>query len=72
MLMNDAAVEAIVSMVMSLQDQENVNLPLYEKELRETKISIQNMLNAIQQGTGNSVTLSRKNWKKASKESSKR
>ena len=50
MLMNDAAVEAIVSMVMSLQDQENVNLPLYEKELRETKINIQNMLNAIQQG----------------------
>ena len=50
MLMDDAAVEAIVSMVMALQDQENVNLPLYEKELRETKISIQNMLNAIQQG----------------------
>ena len=50
MLMNDAAVEAIVSMVMALQDQENVNLPLYEKELRETKINIQNMLNAIQQG----------------------
>ncbi len=50
MLMNDAAVEAIVSMVMSLQDQENVNLPLYEKELRETKINIQNMLNTIQQG----------------------
>ena len=50
MLMDDAAIEAIVSMVMSLQDQENVNLPLYEKELRETKINIQNMLNAIQQG----------------------
>ena len=50
MLMDDAAVEAIVSMVMALQDQENVNLPLYEKELRETKINIQNMLNAIQQG----------------------
>ena len=27
-----------------------MNLPLYEKELRETKINIQNMLNAIQQG----------------------
>ena len=50
MLMDDAAVEAIVSMVMALQDQENVNLPLYEKELREIKINIQNMLNAIQQG----------------------
>ena len=50
MLMDDAAVEAIVSMVMRLQDEENVNIPLYERELRETKISIQNMLNAIQQG----------------------
>ena len=50
MLMDDAAVEAIVSMVMKLQDQENVNIPLYEKELREIKINIQNMLNAIQQG----------------------
>ena len=50
MLMDDTAVEAIVSMVMRLQDQENVNVPLYEKELRETKINIQNMLNAIQQG----------------------
>ena len=35
---------------MRLQEQENVNIPLYERELRETKISIQNMLNAIQQG----------------------
>ncbi len=50
MLMDDAAIEAIVSMVMRLQDQENINIPLYERELRETKISIQNMLNAIQQG----------------------
>ena len=50
MLMDDAAIEAIVSMVMRLQEQENVNIPLYERELRETKISIQNMLNAIQQG----------------------
>ena len=28
----------------------NVNLPLYEKQLRETKTAIDNLLNAIQQG----------------------
>ncbi len=50
MVMDDKAIEAIVSMLMDLQDKENVNLPLYEQQLRETNTSIQNMLNAIQQG----------------------
>lgn len=50
MVMDDDAVEAIVALLMELQDKENANLPLYEKELRETNISIQNLLNAIQQG----------------------
>ncbi len=35
---------------MTLQDEENVNLPLYEKQLRETKTAIDNLLNAVQQG----------------------
>lgn len=48
--MDDKAVEAIVSMLIDLQDRENVNLPLYEQQLRETDIAIQNLLNAIQQG----------------------
>ena len=43
-------IEAIVSMLMELQDRENVNLPLYEQQLKETDSAIQNMLNAIQQG----------------------
>jgi len=51
MVMDNAAIEAIVSMLMDLQDRENVNLPLYEQQLRETNIAIQNLLNAIQQGT---------------------
>ena len=34
--MDDKAIEAIVSMLMNLQDRENVNLPLYEQQLRET------------------------------------
>ena len=49
MLNDDAVIEAIVSMLMDLQDRENVNLPLYEQQLRETETAIQNMLNAIQQ-----------------------
>ncbi len=50
MVMDDKAIEAIVSMVMDLQDRENTNLPLYEQQLSEVNASIENMLNAIQQG----------------------
>ena len=50
MIMDDKAIEAIVSMVMALQDQENTSLPLYEQQLREAETGIQNLLNAIQQG----------------------
>lgn len=50
MLMDDAAIEAIVSKLMELQDRENVNLPLYERQLHETETAINNLLNAIQQG----------------------
>lgn len=49
-VMDDKAVEAIVSMLMELQDREDLNLPLYEQQLRETGIAIQTLLNAIQQG----------------------
>lgn len=50
MVMDDTAIEAIVSMLMDLQDRENMNLPLYEQQLREADTAIQNLLNAIQQG----------------------
>lgn len=49
-VMDDAAVEALVSMVLRLQEAENTDLPLYEHQLSETKTAIQNLLNAIQQG----------------------
>jgi hypothetical protein len=49
-VMNEAAIEAIVSSVMALQEQESTSLPLYEQQLRETEAGIQNLLNAIQQG----------------------
>ena len=50
MVMDDKAIEAIVAMLMALQEQDNVSLPLYEKQLAEADNAIQNLLNAIQQG----------------------
>ena len=47
MVMDDKAIEAIVSMLMALQEQDNVSLPLYEKQLAEADSAIQNLLNAI-------------------------
>ncbi len=59
MVMDDKAIEAIVSMVMDLQESESTSLPLYEQQLQETKNSIQNLLNAIQQGILTKSTKSR-------------
>ena len=50
MVMDGKAIEAIVSMLMDLQDRDNVNVPLYEQQLREADTAISNLLNAIQQG----------------------
>ena len=50
MLMDDDAIEAIVSMLMRLQDEEVSDLPLYEKQLRETEAAIDNIVNAIMAG----------------------
>ena len=50
MVMDDKAIEAIVSMLMDLQDRDNVNVPLYEQQLREADTAISNLLGAIQQG----------------------
>ena len=49
-VMDDKAIEAIVSQVMDLQDRENTTLPVLETELREVESGIQNILNAIQMG----------------------
>ena len=56
---DDAAMESIIAKVMELQDRENTNLPLYEKQLRDAKSGIQNMLNAIQAGILTSSTKER-------------
>lgn len=50
MVMDDAALEAIKSQILDLQDRENTTLPIYEKQLAETEASIENVLNAIQMG----------------------
>ena len=50
MLMDDDAIEAIVSMLMRLQDEENTLLPMYEKQLGETKTAINNIVAAVMKG----------------------
>ena len=44
MLQDDKTIDAIVAMVMHLQEQENTVLPLLEKQLKEVDSGIQNML----------------------------
>ena len=56
---DDAAMESIIAKVMELQDRENTNLPIYEKQLRDAESGIQNMLNAIQAGILTSSTKER-------------
>ena len=59
LIMDDTVIDSIVSSVMELQNKENTNLPLYEKQLRDTEAGIQNMLNAIQAGILTSSTKER-------------
>ncbi len=68
MVMDDTVIEAIVSMLMDLQDRENTNLPLYEQQLREVDTAIQNLLNAIQQGILTKSTKGRLEELEATKE----
>ena len=50
MLMDDDAIEAIVSILMRIQDEDNTDLPMYEKQLQETETAIENAVNAILSG----------------------
>ena len=68
MVMDDKAIEAIVSMLMELQNRESSSLPLYEKELKDTEAAIDNMLNAIQQGIFNKSTKARLDELEATKD----
>ena len=46
---DDAAMESIIAKVMELQNKENTNIPLYEKQLRDAESGIQNMLNQLEE-----------------------
>ena len=59
LIRDDAAMESIIAKVMELQNKENTNIPLYEKQLRDAESGIQNMLNAIQAGILTSSTKER-------------
>ena len=59
MLTDDALVEYIADLVMEMQERENIDLPRYKAQLVETERSIENILNAIQQGIFNSSTKQR-------------
>ena len=58
-LVEDDAMESIIAKVMELQNQESTDLPIYEKQLKETEVGITNMLNAIQMGILTSSTKER-------------
>ena len=67
-LNDDAAIEAIIAMLMDLQEWENVNLPLYEQQLRDVERNIENLLDAIQQGIFTKSTKTRLEELEATKE----
>ncbi|MDL2274095.1 hypothetical protein LJC34_06105 [Oscillospiraceae bacterium OttesenSCG-928-G22] len=67
-VMDDKAIEAIVTMAMDLQECESTSLPLYEQRLQEANTGIQNLLNAIQQGILTPSTKTRLEELEANKE----
>ena len=49
-LMDDNMIDTIVTMFMRMQDEQPTDLPIYEKQLRETETAIDNIVNAIMGG----------------------
>jgi DNA invertase Pin-like site-specific DNA recombinase len=56
---NDKTLERVADLVMILQKSENTTLPLLQKQLADAERSIENMLDAIQQGVFTASTKSR-------------
>ena len=67
-LNDDNRIEAIINTVMDIQDRENIDLPLYEQQFRETETAINNLLNAMQQGILTPSTKQRMEELEATKE----
>ena len=59
MLNDDNALDRTADSILEIQIQENITLPMLQKQLAETERGIENMLNAIQQGILNSSTKKR-------------
>lgn len=56
---NENTIQAIAAMLLDMQERENTNLPLLTERLQETQRSIDNLLNAIQQGVFTKSTKTR-------------
>ena len=68
MVSNDETIEAIVALLMDLQEQENISIPLLEQQLRDVERNIENLLDAIQQGILTKSTKCRLEQLEATKE----
>lgn len=68
MLRDEKTIDAIVQMVMSLQQQENINIPLLEHQLSETETAINNVMLAIEQGVLTKTTKARLDELEATRE----
>ena len=49
-VMDDDAIDAIITTLMDMEGRENTRLPLYQQQLRETETKIENLLKAITEG----------------------
>lgn len=56
---DDLVLKDIAAVLLEIQEQENTSLPLYTQQLQEVERSIENLLNAIQQGIFTKSTKSR-------------
>ncbi len=68
MINDEEIVKSMISQILDLQEKENTDLPLYEKQLSEVNLAINNMLNAIQQGVLTTSTKTRLEELEASRE----
>lgn len=68
MLNDDGALDRTADSILEMQTQENITLPMLQKQLAETERGIENMLNAIQQGILNTSTKKRLDDLEAEKE----
>ena len=68
MLMDDKTVNSIVSMFMKMQSEMSSDLPIYEKQLRETETAIDNIITAIMNGVASKSLQARLTELEANKE----